>query len=213
VALLVAGRPAAARDCFDAVYDLRPGEPAVKLALAASAECAGDDPTAATYFDRVWRTDHHYVSAAFGLARVLRRGGDRAGAVQVLRGVPEHSRHHVAAQLAAIRARTVGRASADLSAAEVVETCSWMAQLDLDHGERARLSVDVLTAALNWVLAGRPGAGPDHSDTVLGCRLTERDLRFGLERSYRALARLAETPAERIALVDRANAVRPRTWF
>jgi serine/threonine-protein kinase PknG len=46
---------------------------------------------------------------------------------------------------------------------------------------------------------------------VLGCTLTERDLRFGLERAYRSLARLADTTPERVALVDQANAVRPRT--
>ncbi|GDY29548.1 serine/threonine-protein kinase [Gandjariella thermophila] len=213
VAELAAGRPAAARDCFERVYDLRPGEPAVKLALAASAECAGDNTTACTYFDRVWRTDHNYVSAAFGLARSLRRVEDRAGAVEVLRGVPDTSRHHVAAQVAAIRARTVGRDPAELSADELAETCGWLQQLDLDHGQQARLAVEVLTAALNWVHAGRPGDVDGESEALLGCRLTERDLRLGLERGYRALARHAETPEERIALVDRANAVRPRTWF
>jgi serine/threonine-protein kinase PknG len=46
---------------------------------------------------------------------------------------------------------------------------------------------------------------------VLGCRLAERELRFGLERCYRALARLASTPEQRHELVDKANAIRPRT--
>ena len=34
---------------------------------------------------------------------------------------------------------------------------------------------------------------------------------YGLERAYRALARLAPTSEERIGLVDLANQVRPRT--
>ncbi|WP_443058037.1 tetratricopeptide repeat protein, partial [Streptomyces sp. KLMMK] len=37
-------------------------------------------------------------------------------------------------------------------------------------------------------------------------------LRFGLERSYRVLARLAQRGEERIELVERANRFRPRTW-
>jgi Protein kinase G rubredoxin domain/Protein kinase G tetratricopeptide repeat len=38
-----------------------------------------------------------------------------------------------------------------------------------------------------------------------------RALRFGLERSYRALARLTPDEDRRIELVDLANAIRPRT--
>ena len=36
-------------------------------------------------------------------------------------------------------------------------------------------------------------------------------VRFGLERSYRALARLTPDEARRVELVDIANAIRPRT--
>jgi serine/threonine-protein kinase PknG len=36
-------------------------------------------------------------------------------------------------------------------------------------------------------------------------------VRIGLERAYRALAHLTENASDRIALVDRANSVRPRT--
>ena len=52
----------------------------------------------------------------------------------------------------------------------------------------------------------------DGRANLLGCRFLERDLRFGVERSYRELARWAGTTAERVELVDRANRVRPRTW-
>ncbi|HEX4253429.1 MAG TPA: tetratricopeptide repeat protein [Pseudonocardia sp.] len=40
-----------------------------------------------------------------------------------------------------------------------------------------------------------------------------RELRLGLERALRAAARLSTSQSERVALVDRANAVRPRTWM
>ena len=48
---------------------------------------------------------------------------------------------------------------------------------------------------------------------LLGCEFTERGLRFGLERSYRAQARLAPDRRRRIELVEEANIVRPRTWI
>jgi serine/threonine-protein kinase PknG len=50
------------------------------------------------------------------------------------------------------------------------------------------------------------------SAALLGNTLDERGLRFGLERSYRTLARLSQSGAERIELVERANRFRPRTW-
>jgi serine/threonine-protein kinase PknG len=47
---------------------------------------------------------------------------------------------------------------------------------------------------------------------LLGSEIQEQQLRFGLERSYRILARLAQRGEERIELVERANRFRPRTW-
>jgi serine/threonine-protein kinase PknG len=48
-------------------------------------------------------------------------------------------------------------------------------------------------------------------DGVLRCEPNARAVRFGLERSYRALARLTPDDARRIEFVDMANAIRPRT--
>ena len=71
------------------------------------------------------------------------------------------------------------------------------------------LTAAILQAALDSVAAGQAlGHGQ-----LLGSELTERSLRFGLEKSYRALARLAPDGAHRIELVDLANDVRPRTWL
>ena len=70
------------------------------------------------------------------------------------------------------------------------------------------LRAEVLERALEWVRANQGSAG---SVRVLDCSLTEPDLRFGLERTYRALARLTDSSPERIALIDRANTIRPRT--
>src|SRR5215470_12350856 len=117
VAALIARRPAEARSHFEAVYDALPGELPPKLALTAAAEWDGDDGRAGALYKRVWRTDDHYVSAAFGLARVLRRRGDLAGAVGALDGVPHTSSQHVLAQVAAIRARLTARLAARLTKA------------------------------------------------------------------------------------------------
>jgi serine/threonine-protein kinase PknG len=52
---------------------------------------------------------------------------------------------------------------------------------------------------------------PDPDLTVAGIVLEKDAIRLGLERAYRALARLTSSGDERFAFVDRANGVRPRT--
>ena len=204
---ILAGRLAEARAAFEAVYDVLPGELAPKLALGLAAEAAGDRDTAARYFGVVWTTDRSYVSAAFGLARVRLAVGDRAGAVDVLAAVPDTSSHHVAAQIAAIRARISAPGPAAVSVTDLKEAGVRLERLRLDAAVRYTLTAEILQAALALV---PQGPGPDH-DRLLGCKLTERGLRLGLERSYRSLARLSATRPGRFALVDQANGVRPRT--
>jgi hypothetical protein len=46
---------------------------------------------------------------------------------------------------------------------------------------------------------------------ILGCEPNARAVRFGLERSYPALARLTPDEARRVELVYMTNAIRPRT--
>ncbi|MGW2088963.1 tetratricopeptide repeat protein, partial [Streptomyces sp. NPDC001880] len=218
---LVTGDNENAALSFDAVYDAFPGEPAPKLALGICAEVLGQLDNAAEYYRLVWTTDPSFVSAAFGLARVRIAAGDRAGAVGALESVPEASIHYTAARVAAVRARLRGRAPDeplidDLMAAS--DQVSGLAGFGLDAVRREQLSTEVLGTALDWVLSGSPAAqspasaGPTGPRTLLGSELDERGLRFGLERSYRMLARLAEPGDERIELVERANRFRPRTW-
>ncbi|MEW1893570.1 tetratricopeptide repeat protein [Streptomyces sp. NPDC085659] len=216
---LVAGDKENAALSFDAVYDAFPGEPAPKLALGICAEVLGQLDNAAEYYRLVWLTDPSFVSAAFGLARVQIAAGDRSSAVRTLESVPEASIHYTAARIAAVRARLRERAPdeplmADLTAASA--QVSALSGLGLDAVRRERLSTEVLGTALDWVLSGSPSgpqpAGPHGPGTLLGSELDERGLRFGLERAYRMLARLAEPGAERIELVERANRFRPRTW-
>jgi serine/threonine-protein kinase PknG len=54
--------------------------------------------------------------------------------------------------------------------------------------------------------------GHENRPPLLGHAWHERDLRLALERSLRTSARLCSDVQERVLLVDRANAARPRTW-
>ncbi|WP_269853969.1 serine/threonine-protein kinase [Streptomyces sp. RPT161] len=201
---------------FDAIYDAFPGECAPKLALGICAEVLGQLDNAAEYYGLVWSTDQAYVSAAFGLARVRLASGDRTAAVRALESIPESSIHYTAAQVAAVRARLRARPAQDplfddlTAASGQVEK---LGALGLDAVRREELATEVLGSALDWVLAGRHGT-PSGTVQValLGNAVEERELRFGLERSYRVLARLAQRGEERIELVERANRFRPRTW-
>ncbi|MEU7408438.1 MULTISPECIES: serine/threonine-protein kinase [Streptomyces] len=219
VAALVTGDFEGAALAFDAIYDAFPGEAAPKLALGLCAEVLGQLDNAAEYYRLVWTTDPSFVSAAFGLARVRLAAGDRGGAVETLESVPESSIHYTAARVAAVRAR-IGRRTAgpgdvpfldDLTAAAgQVEA---LQAYGLDPARREQLSAEVLGCALDWILSGGQGAGSTAGGRVLlGSGLDERGLRFGLERAYRTLARLAPGGEERIELVERANRYRPRTW-
>ncbi|MFF3464440.1 tetratricopeptide repeat protein [Streptomyces sp. NPDC002619] len=219
VAALVTGDFEGAALAFDAIYDAFPGEAAPKLALGLCAEVLGQLDNAAEYYRLVWSTDPSFVSAAFGLARVQLAAGDRRGAVRTLESVPESSIHYTAARVAAVRARLRQRTAVagdvpfldDLTAA-----AGQVEALDaygLDPARREQLSAEVLGCALDWILSGGQGAQPAAGGRVLlGSGLDERGLRFGLERSYRTLARLAPGGEERIDLVERANRYRPRTW-
>ncbi|MER6073162.1 tetratricopeptide repeat protein [Streptomyces sp. NPDC001817] len=219
VAALVTGDFEGAALSFDAIYDAFPGEAAPKLALGLCAEVLGQLDNAAEYYHLVWATDPSFVSAAFGLARVQLAAGNRHGAVRTLESVPESSIHYTAARVAAVRARLRQRTATagdvpfldDLTAA-----AGQVEALDaygLDPARREQLAAEVLGSALDWILSGGQGTRPAAGGRVLlGSGLDERGLRFGLERAYRTLARLAPGGEERIELVERANRYRPRTW-
>ena len=206
---LAAGGLAEARAAFEAVYDDLPGELAPKLAAGLAAEAAGDREAAARYFRVVWTTDHTYVSAAFGLARASFAAGDHSGAVAVLAAVPETSSYYISAQMAAVRARTTGRDAAGLALADLNDAADRLERLEIDASRREWLGAEILNAALIWLNAGKAAS----DGRLLGCEMTERALRLGLEKRYRALARLADGQDERIELVGMANEVRPRTWW
>ncbi|MFE6825936.1 tetratricopeptide repeat protein [Streptomyces sp. NPDC057690] len=217
VTSLVTGDHEGAALAFDAIYDAFPGEPTPKLALGLCAEVLGQLDNAAEYYRLVWSTDPSYVSSAFGLARVQLAAGDRRSAVRTLESVPESSIHYTAARVAAVRARLRERTALASDVPFLEDLTAAAAQVEaldsygLDPTRREQLSAEVLGCALDWILSGGRGAGST-APVLLGSELDERGLRFGLERSYRTLARLATGGEERIDLVERANRYRPRTW-
>ncbi len=157
-------------------------------------------------YDRVWRADRGYPSAAFGLARMRVAAKDRAGAIAVLDQVPDSSSQHVSARIVALRACVDATINA-LAEQDLVDASARLERLRLDALASANLAVEMFSAAIEWV-----ERNPQRSTArLLGQPMTERDLRIGLERAYRQLATLATDTRARYALIDRANAVRPRT--
>jgi len=201
--------PAAAVAAFDHAYLTFPGELAPKLALAVAAECAGDDDRARRYYALLTRIEPSLADAAFGLARTALRAGDRPTAVAALDAVPDTSSRHVAAQLAAIDATLAGRTGPEIGDADLLAAAARVPGLPLDPGTAEQVRTALFTAAVELV-SGNGGHGD--RPPLLGHAWQERDLRLALERSLRTSARLCSDVQERVLLVDRANAARPRTW-
>ena len=92
-----------------------------------------------------------------------------------------------------------------------MRAASLIEQVPVDREQRGPLVARVLERSLAAVHKG--ATTPTDSVLVLGVPMREHDLRLRLEHTYRALGRKAATNAERVALVERANAVRPRSWW
>ncbi len=211
IAEMARGSPERAVASFDDVYAALPGEIAPKLALGLANETSGELTTGARWYEIVARTNPAITSASFGLARCRLQVGDRAGALVAYERVPDTSSGYIDAQIARIRCLSARDADRDPAVDELIAAGSALEALPLEGEQRVRLTADVLGAALRITLAGEPV--DDGRGRVLGVPLVERELRLALERSYRELARHAPNRAERIALVDDANRVRPRTWI
>ncbi len=205
------GDTAGAWDAFDRVYGSLPGELAPKLAMGVTAEAGKAAERAVPWYDIVSRTDAGFTTASFGLARSRLAAGDRVGAVEAYNRVAEGSSSYLDAQLCAARAliEVDGTTLPDLT--DLARADATVAHLNLSGEQRASLTRELYEAALDLLRTGR--IHPDPKTTLLGEPVTEVRLRLGLERAYRALARLAPTAAERIRLIDRANQARPRTLW
>ena len=193
---------------FETVLATLPGELAPKLAIAATAELRDKHQEAARYYETVWRTDRSYVSAAFGLARQRMRVADRAGAVRVLDQVPTDSAYFTAAGATAIEILLDGQTPDSLDEKTLLDAGKRAAALTVESTtKRAMIRLSVLGAALGWLRAGNESS----AQRLLGAAFDEADIRTGMESAYRELAHETTDMWERIALVEKANTIRPRT--
>jgi serine/threonine-protein kinase PknG len=209
VAELARGRPDRATASFETVYGVVPGELAPKLALAVAAEQAGRAGAAAPLYEIVARTDPAYTTASFGLARCQLAVGARAPALSAYERVPESSSAYLDAQSAWIACLSARDGAQAPTLVELQAAIARLQALKLEPSRQAQLRIEILLAALQ--LLANDGLALDRTARLGPFALDERELRFGVERGYRELAHLAVEVKERIRLVDRANAVRPRT--
>ena len=152
----------------------------------------------------VSRTDPALTAAAFGLARCCSAAGDRAGAVAALARVPEGAALASEARLAAVRALTEG----DPGESELHQAASILGSLHRHDIARYEAEAALVLAAARQSEAG---AVKGNGGNLLGVPWSSGPLRLRAETALRTCARLSEQPVQRIAYVDQANRVRPRT--
>ncbi len=199
------GDPRAAQSAFNAVYGQVPGELAPKLALAYSCETSGELDIAENLYAACARADSNFTpAAAFGMARLRSRRGDVEAAVEALDLIPSTSRAYALARQA--RADILASSGAGIPA--LAQAYSSVDQVLMDPWERARLDVHIFRTGLDEI-----GARGEQPALHIGTHpATTQGIREALETSLRQLARLTPDRAERVALIDQANAVRPWTW-
>jgi serine/threonine-protein kinase PknG len=195
---------AAAQAAFNAVYGQVPGELAPKLGLAFACEVSGEGPIADSLYAVCARTDGNYTPVgAFGMARVRQATGNVTGAVDALDLIPTSSRAYAPARQQ--RGRLLAESGQGLPA--LTEALRSVDGVPIDPTDKAQLKVAVLERALAWVSS--PQGGPNKGVTLAGHPATVSGVRQGLEAAYRQLAAVTPDEGERVALIDRANSVRP----
>ncbi|OBK22577.1 serine/threonine protein kinase [Mycobacterium asiaticum] len=211
VAALLTGDYDSATEHFTEVLDTFPGELAPKLALAATAELAGQ-PDGHKFYQTVWGTNDGVISAAFGLARTRSADGDRSGAVQTLDEVPPTSRHFTTARLTSAVTLLSGRTQSEITEEQIRDAARRVEALPPTEPRVLQIRALVLGGAMDWLQENQS----DHqasTNHILGFPFTDHGLRLGVEASLRNLARVAPTQRHRYTLVDMANQVRPTSTF
>jgi serine/threonine-protein kinase PknG len=207
VSELLTGDYESATKHFTEVLDTFPGELAPKLALAATAELAGDTDEH-KFYETVWKTNDGVISAAFGLARSLSAEGNREDAVNTLDEVPPTSRHFTTARLTSAVTLMSGRSAGEITEAQIRDAARRVEALPPTEPRVLQIRALVLGGAMDWLQDNE--ASTNH---ILGFPFTEHGLRLGVEASLRSLARVAPTQRHRYTLVDMANNVRPTSTF
>jgi serine/threonine-protein kinase PknG len=192
---------AAARAAMNAVYGQVPGELAPKLALAMACERSGEPAVAEALYITCARTDAAYLApSAFGIERIRREGGDLDGAIGAMDLIPPTSRAFTLARR--MRAGLLAGSGRGLNA--LADALGSIRTVTIEPQDRSTLVAEVYAEALKIVKE----KGPEPALKIGARAATERELRDGLELSYRELAVYAPTHAEKVRLVDEANRVR-----
>jgi serine/threonine-protein kinase PknG len=199
---------------FDVVLGELPGELAPKLAIGLGYEMAEDPKNAIVYYDSVIRTDPLCTSAAFGLARANLLEGDRAGAIAALERVSSASVRFVQAQLAMANVLS-GDAHQPPSVDELKHAARVIDGLQglVDGLPAHRIAADFFRVAAEVFERDPPKNGSGSDEHLLGVEPSVAGLRAAAERELRLCARYVADRSARIAYVDQANRVRPRTLW
>ena len=172
--------------------------------------CATHAMTAARYYETVWRTDHSYVSAAFGLAR-QRAARPETGRVRSRRSTRCPPSQRISPPRARPRSRFCSTAEPREPGRADAARCRQARGSAEPANRRHQAGDDSAAGARRGVGLA---AGRAHATTPRGCSVPAFDepgIRTGMERCYRELAHETTGMWERIALVEKANAIRPRT--
>jgi serine/threonine-protein kinase PknG len=207
------GQWQSAQAAFNAVYGQLPGELAPKFALAVSCEMGGVLDVAETLYLTCASTDAAYVTgSAFGLARVRAKRKDARGNVEDPNAVlaaldfvpPTSGGWAQSRRLAATYLAHTGAGLADLKRAYAVIASNAEASPD-----RYRLELEIFSKALPLAkYASMKTAKRRQVDTIGGTPLTKADIRTKIESILRGWAKVERDAPTRVALIDRANAMR-----
>ncbi len=196
-----------ARMEFGKVYFEMPGEIAPKLAIAYSAEVAGDYEEAARYYQRVAKVDPNQTTACFGLARCLTEKKDISGAMEALSMVP--AQHSLFNQARIALAKIILHDEDELSQPLLEKAAETIESISTDGGVVHHLAGKLLASTVLLINSGR--VSEDKNVQLLGHQMQSAALRSGAEAEFRKAARFAASRLEKIMWVDMANAIRPQT--
>ena len=210
-ALLAQGKTKETLAAFESILGELPGELAPQHAIGRVYEQMGSLDRAITYYDAVSRADGAFTTAAMALARCLEKRKDKRAAAEAYRRVPTSSNRYAHAQLALARlllAEIPGAPTLD----EIEQAAAALESLDglIDGIEIHRTRAALFAAAVKHAQQAGSTKG---TRAFLNVPFRERSLRIAAENELRTCARFAPTKAERVALIDEANALRPLTWL
>jgi serine/threonine-protein kinase PknG len=195
-------------DCFNFVYADLPGEVAPKLALAMAVELNGDYAVASRLYQRVCQIDPGYHTAVFGLARCLYASQKRSEAIQILSLIPQTASLFPKSRVEAVNLM-IGQDYGSPSLNDLQIAREALPKMPISELERCKLSERILHRALD---VKRAGAILPAGHLLPPWLHKEKSTRQELEGVLRSMARLSNG-FERVALVDQANRIRPRTWL